>query len=255
MRRVQTEVPFLQPSRDVLNLCLGTIPVSSAVAAETDPIDRAGPKGTGWRRIDQITAAPRGREEFRIPGGNRPLPMVMGFDGYASRVRTERGKSYIKIYMIARHNEGRFFPQAKADRYRVSYSNVNSGDIVRILDGVCRIGHLSPFTLTRMSEPGLPDVSIASKRTYTIPFAGHARLHRRTITTADEHKTDEQGRPEITVLVVGRAPNHGRQRVREGDLLWIGRHAHRIEMIVASDPKRKLVGWCDINQNIAKTMD
>jgi hypothetical protein len=43
------------------------------------------------------------------------------------------------------------------------------------------------------------------------------------------------------------------QWIKEGDLLWIGPYAHRVKKIVLSDAKRKIAGWVDIDQDVART--
>jgi hypothetical protein len=43
------------------------------------------------------------------------------------------------------------------------------------------------------------------------------------------------------------------QWIKVGDLLRIGPYAHRVKKIVLPDPKRKIAGWVDIDQDVAKT--
>jgi len=38
-----------------------------------------------------------------------------------------------------------------------------------------------------------------------------------------------------------------------GDLLWIGKYAHRVIQVVPPNPERNLPGWVDIEQKVAKT--
>lgn len=96
---------------------------------------------------------------------------------------------------------------------------MNNKNIIRILNNIYQIKHLSPFTLTQINEPELPNINITNKKTYTIPFTNHTRLHHHTITTTNEHKTDEQKQPEITILIINRAPNHNKQQIKKNNLL------------------------------------
>ena len=69
----------------------------------------------------------------------------------------------------------------------------------------------------------------------------------------DGPKTDKPGPAKVTFRVSGNpGPELASQTVQVGDLVWIGKHAHRVKTIVLSDPKRQLIGWCDLEQATAE---
>jgi len=147
-----------------------------------------------------------------------------------------------------------WLPNARRDKHHIGYYKLPQGSIVRVFDGLYRVNGI---TFTRLGKREYPKgVSAdAMKGTYWIPVSGSTNLYS-VILVVKKIVTDDDGNLTATLQVscanVSAKKVPRKQQVKVGDLILMGDNAHRVRQIVASDPKKKLIGWVDFDQSPVK---
>jgi len=209
-----------------------------------------------------------GPDKFRVRvAGPIKQHLPVGFTAEFAGGYTKRksGPQYARFVNFHGRYEGDDtpFPRLKRDAYAVSFWELWTGDIVRVLDGVYRVSAVAPsqVAFTRIPEAELPESVQVTPGTYAFPIAiGGGGLHRHGVRVGPV-KTDQKGGKRVTVSIdwmkrvavpwtfekIGIGAWE-KQTIKEGDVLWIDKWGHRVRNIVPPDSDRQIVGYIEIDQ-------
>jgi len=217
----------------------------------------------GWVDIDPRIAGLRGPASFRLEKEPAPegFPFApLGGTGYWVNASSKKDNFEGISIVLNGGNVPGLFDHARDHRYHVTFRRLKVGDAVRLLDGVYRLAD-DRGLFKRIPDEQLPENARPAPHSYGIPFNGRASLHKRMLNVLAWRKWNRVLR-RTAVVKKNRFPETGeivfkidvnKVTVNEGDLLWIGKYAHRVIQVVPPNPERNLPGWVDIEQKVAKT--
>lgn len=196
---------------------------------------------------------------------NEPRPfrgfVVWVGDGVKNDGVEPKGRFVARGEFLTDNGDIRQYPKAKTDGYVVNFPNLKPGDIVPLFGAAYRLKGSSNNSLLFSRSPAaqIPKEAIVTKDAYPFVFGYERELHGAVFQASYDKNKDGKERVTVKIHYIS-SPRTGRftenkvgpQTVQVGDVVKLNEIQHRVVNIVAPDPKKKIIGWFEIEQKPVK---